>query len=217
MTAVVVDRRNVWVTARSRGAITGLGLVLLGAWGAVIPFIGPYFHFGYPPQSTWTWTATRGWLEVLPGAATFLAGLVLLVTASRVVGVLASWLAAAAGAWFVLGPLLAPVWDTARLGTPVGTPTDASMAQLGMFYGLGAVIMLFAGTALGRFSLVAARDVARAEQIAANEEAAVVTAAPSEVVEEPIGAARGTTVGPDGSRRQPRHGWAHRRRTTTVG
>ena len=29
---------------RSRGAASGFLLVLLGAWGALIPFVGPYFH-----------------------------------------------------------------------------------------------------------------------------------------------------------------------------
>ncbi|EUA34713.1 hypothetical protein I552_5502 [Mycobacterium xenopi 3993] len=51
---------------RSRGAITGLLLVLLGAWGALIPFVGPYLDFAYTPNQPWTWTAARGWLEVFP-------------------------------------------------------------------------------------------------------------------------------------------------------
>ena len=36
---------------RSRGAASGILLVLLGAWGAIIPFIGPYFHYAYTPVS----------------------------------------------------------------------------------------------------------------------------------------------------------------------
>ena len=51
----------------SRGAVSGFLLILLGAWGALIPFIGPYFNFAYTPDQEWTWTAARGWLEVLPG------------------------------------------------------------------------------------------------------------------------------------------------------
>ena len=30
---------------RSKGAIGGLLLALLGSWGALIPFVGPYFHY----------------------------------------------------------------------------------------------------------------------------------------------------------------------------
>jgi hypothetical protein len=29
---------------RSRGVLSGLLLVLLGAWGALVPFVGPDFH-----------------------------------------------------------------------------------------------------------------------------------------------------------------------------
>ena len=53
---------------RSRGAASGFLLVVLGAWGALAPFVGPYLNFAYTPAQAWTWTAARGWLEVLPGA-----------------------------------------------------------------------------------------------------------------------------------------------------
>ena len=52
---------------RSRGAASGFLLVLLGIWGALIPFVGPYFDFAFTPDREWTWTTARGWLEVLPG------------------------------------------------------------------------------------------------------------------------------------------------------
>ena len=53
---------------RSRGAASGLLVIVLGLWGALVPFIGPYFNFAFSPDQAWTWTAGRGWLEVLPGA-----------------------------------------------------------------------------------------------------------------------------------------------------
>ena len=40
--------------------LTGFALVLLGAWGALIPFVGPYFNYAYTPNGTWIWTASRG-------------------------------------------------------------------------------------------------------------------------------------------------------------
>jgi len=67
---------------RSRGAASGLLLVLLGLWGALIPFVGPYFHFAYTPDTAWTYTTARLWLEILPGAAVVVGG-VLLIIASR--------------------------------------------------------------------------------------------------------------------------------------
>ena len=36
---------------RSRGAASGFLLILLGAWGALIPFAGPYFDFAFGPNS----------------------------------------------------------------------------------------------------------------------------------------------------------------------
>jgi len=39
--------------------MTGLLLVLLGAWGGLIAFIGPYFHYAYTPDSAWTYTSGR--------------------------------------------------------------------------------------------------------------------------------------------------------------
>jgi hypothetical protein len=137
-------------------------LVLLGAWGAIIPFVGPYWHYAFTPDKTWTWTAARFWLQVLPGAVAFFAGLILLMTAHRVVAWVAAWLGIAAGAWFVVGPLLAPLWRANYLGSPVGSRTDVAVEQIGMFYGLGAAIILLAAMAAGRFSVVGVRDVALA-------------------------------------------------------
>ncbi len=168
------------VTPRSRGALTGFGLVLLGAWGALIPFIGPYFDYAYTPNHTWTWTAARFWLQVLPGGVAFFAGLLLLLTAHRVVAYLAAWAAIAAGAWYVVGPLLAPIWRANYLGTPVGDRTTVAVENIGMFYGLGAAIILLAAMAAGRFSVVGVRDM---ELASAEAERTIVMpdAAPSQV------------------------------------
>ena len=71
---------------RSRGALSGFLLLLLGIWGALIPFVGPYFDYAYTPNSAWVRTSGRFWLELLPGIATAVAGLMLMVTANRSVG-----------------------------------------------------------------------------------------------------------------------------------
>jgi hypothetical protein len=45
-----------------RGAIAGVLLVLLGAWGGLIAFIGPYFHCAYIPDRAWSYTTGGcGW------------------------------------------------------------------------------------------------------------------------------------------------------------
>jgi hypothetical protein len=173
-----VDRPGggVLMMPRSRGGLTGFVVLLLGAWGAVIPFVGPYFNYAYTPNASWTWTSGRFFLQVLPGAVAFFAGAILLVSRHRVIASAAAWLAVAAGAWFVVGPLLAPLWRTNYLGTPVGDTSSVSVEQIGMFYGLGAAIVLFAAVAIGRFSVIGVRDVAYADRVAAQRPAPVVPA-----------------------------------------
>src|SRR3979409_1965244 len=87
---------------RSRGAASGFLLILLGAWGALIPFAGPYFDFAFGSGQEWTWTAARGWLEVLPGAATVVGGLLLLGSRNRATAMLGGWLTGPAGAGVVV-------------------------------------------------------------------------------------------------------------------
>ncbi|MGO8979125.1 MAG: hypothetical protein ACLP70_13885 [Streptosporangiaceae bacterium] len=48
---------------RSRGALSGVLLILLGLWGGLVPFVGPYFHYAYTPDRAWDFTAGRVWLE----------------------------------------------------------------------------------------------------------------------------------------------------------
>jgi hypothetical protein len=144
---------------RSRGLASGFLLVLLGLWGALIPFVGPYFHFAYTPDSGWTYTTARLWLEILPGAAVFLGGVLLIIATSRYVALFGAMLAAAAGAWFVLGTTLSPLWNNhVTLG---GSPASATvymriMEQLGFFSALGVVIVFIAGMAIGRIASVSA-------------------------------------------------------------
>lgn len=154
---------------RSRGALTGLLLVLLGAWGALIPFVGPYFHYAYLNDTAWLYTTGRLWLEVVPGAAALLGGFILLTAAVRPVALFGAAVAALAGAWFTIGTLLSPVWaGIGTAGQPASvTPLARAAEQIGFFYGLGAVIMFVAALAIGRLSVVTMRDTLHAESRAA--------------------------------------------------
>ena len=143
---------------RSRGAFSGFLLILLGLWGALIPFIGPYFHFAYTPDKAWTYNTGRLWLELLPGAAVFLGGVLLMAARGRHTALFGALLAAAAGAWFTLGPVLSPLWN--HHGIMGGSPASSTqymriMEQLGFFTALGVVIVFVAGAALGRIASVA--------------------------------------------------------------
>jgi hypothetical protein len=157
---------------RTRGVASGVLLVLLGAWGALIPFIGPYFHFAYTPDSAWAWTWGRFFLEVLPGGVAVLGGLILLISAFRPVAIAGACLAAAAGAWFALGTLVAPLWANSvtlgvrsgvpaalNPGVPTGGPVHVVAEHVAFFTGLGVVIVFLAALALGRLAVIGARDV----------------------------------------------------------
>jgi len=152
---------------RSRGAVSGLLLLVLGAWGALVPFVGPYFHLAYTPGAAWVWTTSRAWLEVFPGVTAAVGGFLLLISGNRATGMFGGWLAAIAGAWFVVGRALAPTLRLGEVGHPVGA-TDAKRAvvEIAYFSGLGALIILIAGAVLARVTIRTARDVELARQAA---------------------------------------------------
>jgi hypothetical protein len=150
---------------RSRGAVSGLLLILLGAWGALIPFIGPYFHFAYPPNQAWAWSTARGWLEVFPGVTTALGGFLLLTSGNRATAMFGGWLAAIAGAWFVVGRTLAATLRLGNVGQPLaGTDAKRAAIEIASFSGLGTLIVLLGGAVLARVTIRTARDVELAHQ-----------------------------------------------------
>jgi hypothetical protein len=184
---------------RSRGALSGVLLVLLGAWGALIPFIGPYFNYAYSPDRTWTYNTGRLWLEILPGAAVFLGGLITLAAATRPAAVFGAWLAALGGAWFVVGRPLSTLWTggTPDGGYAVGGTVSRAVENIGFFTGLGVVIIFLAAVALGRFLVIGAREAALAEEEMAATEPGAAAAEPAAT--EP-GAARRDWEAPAGRR-----------------
>jgi hypothetical protein len=142
---------------RSRGAFSGFLLMLLGLWGALIPFVGPYFDYAYTPDKAWTYNTGRLWLELLPGAAVFLGGFLLTIARGRHTALFGALLAAAAGAWFTLGTVLSPLWNhhVPMGGSPASnTVYMRIMEQLGFFTALGVVIVFVAAVALGRVASV---------------------------------------------------------------
>jgi hypothetical protein len=150
-----------------RGRVIGVLLMLLGAWGALVPFVGPYFGYAYTPDKAWVYTSGRLWLSILPGAAVFLGGL--LVLASDRAAALGALLATLGGVWYVIGqPVTAfalpgrgitPGSPLASQGAIFGAATMRFLEQLGFFYGLGVVILFFAAVGLGE--VVVARMAAR--------------------------------------------------------
>jgi hypothetical protein len=145
------------VVPMTRRVITGGLLVLLGLWGGLVPFLGPRFGYAYTPDTAWMWTWGRLWLEILPAVGAILGGLGIAFATSRAAGLAAGWLAAAAGAWFVLGPTLSALWTggPSDAGQPVGATTVTRLVQeIGFFSGLGVVILFLGAVAVGRFSMI---------------------------------------------------------------
>jgi hypothetical protein len=136
---------------RRRGALTGLLLVLLGAWVALIPFVGPYFDYQVGTTSAWDWSADRLWLSVLPGAATALGGLILLFSKRRVSASLGSLLALAGGLWLVSGPVISLFWNHGQIATgpAIGDTGTRVVEWLGFYFGVGALITLLSAYVLG--------------------------------------------------------------------
>jgi len=140
------------VTSRVSGCL----LILLGAWGGLVPFIGPYFGYYYGPDKTWLYNSDRLWLSVLPAAAAFLGGLIVLALPR--VSAIGAVLAALGGAWFVLGtavlavakPGITPGAPATAPGAMFGAATMHLLENVGFFSGLGVVIVFFAAIALGR-------------------------------------------------------------------
>jgi hypothetical protein len=176
---------------RSRGSVSGLLLVILGAWGALVPFVGPHFNFAYTPDQDWAWSTARGWLEVLPGAATVAAGLLLIVAGNRITAVLAGWLAVLAGAWFVVGGEIAPLLGIGSAGDPIAaTERKRAALEVSYFSGLGALIIFVGGIALARAAVRLARDV---EPLAVPLELSPVSS--------------GALTQPRASEAEPKRGW----------
>jgi hypothetical protein len=162
----------------NRGRTLGSLLMLLGAWAAVLPFVGPYFGYAYTPDKAWAYTSGRLWLSVLPGAAAFLGGL--LVLASDEAALFGAFLAVLGGTWLVVGQPVAAFALAGRhisAGSPIASPgaifgpaTMRFLEPLGFFYGLGIVVIFLAAVALGevivarmaanRFSTRLAQEVA---------------------------------------------------------
>ena len=159
---------------RTTGAVSGLVIVVLGVWGGLIPFIGPYFHYAFGGFQSWHFTSQRLWLDILPGAVAVIGGLMLMSASTRSGGLIASWVAMAAGAWFAVGPAVSMLWHHTiyAIGTPMGGDFRQMLEWVGYFTGLGVLIVGFAAFAMGRYfsrPRVAEEPVAMAADAAALE------------------------------------------------
>ncbi len=167
--------------SRSRGAFSGVLLILLGLWGGLVPLVGPYVHYAYTPDRAWAITSGRIWLEFLPAAATIAGGILVAVSKLRPSALLGASIAAVAGGWFAFGAVISRLlMKTPPVpGVPVGGTVIRALEQIGFFTGLGAVIVCIAAIALGRLSVISVRDTRAAER-AATADGDLATTRPSQ-------------------------------------
>lgn len=146
---------------RSRGAVSGVLLMILGAWGALVPLIGHYFNLVVGPDKAWDLTTGRLWLSLLPGVVVFLGGLLLTLSADRASGGFGAWLALVGGVWFVIGQEMSELWNhgVSQAGPALGGTGKRVLEQLAYFDALGALIIALAAFALGRLAVRSVRDV----------------------------------------------------------
>lgn len=132
--------------------VTGVLLILLGVWGGLAHFVGPYFHYAYTSDTAWHVTVARVWLEIVPAAAAVAGGALVLVTTRRLLSAGGAILTMLAGGWFVVGRPASTIWPRiGTVGVPAGTsPARMAAEELGMFTGLGLAIALCAALVLGR-------------------------------------------------------------------
>ncbi|HWC40179.1 MAG TPA: hypothetical protein VG476_16705 [Acidimicrobiales bacterium] len=140
--------------------LAGIGAIVVGAWAAIVPFVGPSFGYTLGASGAWKLTADHLYLQLAPGAAGVLAGLVFLGFVPgrdralywRGMAVVAGLLAAAAGAWLVIGPdAYTVIRHVGANGRTLPTRSLGSLAtQVGYYLGPGVLLAVFGGIAIGR-------------------------------------------------------------------
>jgi hypothetical protein len=134
-------------------AFTGLLAVLVGAWGAVAGYIGPYFGWHPVAQNAWTASWQNGLLHLIPGAAAVAAGLMLMFMgpARRSVRgksfVVPAVMLLASGAWFVIGPVAWPTFETGPAFLAAG-PMRHLLDVAASSFAVGLVLVMLGGMAL---------------------------------------------------------------------
>jgi len=141
------------------GRLLGLLLIVLGAWGGIVAYVGPRIGFRMDSASAWDWTTPRWELHAAPGGAVVLGGLLLLVAAPRAIARLGALLALLGGMWLIVGPLFASMWLGKGAETQLASSTLSQAARpLGYHCGTGMLIV-----AVAAFAWAACAVLARVE------------------------------------------------------
>ena len=181
-------------------AFTGLLALLVGAWGALAGYIGPYFYFRPVAHDTWVTNLANGLLHLLPGAVAAGAGLMLLAMgpARRSIRggafLLPALLLLAAGAWFVIGPLAWPTFEHGNTFATGVSPLRNLLNVAASSYAPGLILVMLGGMAFkaGTVPPVAVGDPYMPAEAGTGAAGAGMAAAPGMAG---TGATTGTTTG----------------------
>ena len=147
--------------ARVHVGRTGIGTVgvltvLISAWGALIPFVGPIFGYRGTGVPSWHWGAAHALLALLPGGIGVVMRFVVLRGTSRVaVGrgrmslALAGLIILLCGAWFVVGPFAWPVITTHGAYFAPAAPLRFLLYLVGYALGTGVILVMCGGYVMG--------------------------------------------------------------------
>ena len=137
-----------------RAAMAGLLMMLIGAWGGAVAYFGPEIGLSPPGARSWQWTTAHTILNLAPGAAAFVGGLMVMMGSRQLIGGLqrlGALLTFGAGGWFVLGAAVYPVFYGAPApgyGRVSGGPLMNLAAVAGYGAGVGIALCLLSGVAM---------------------------------------------------------------------
>jgi hypothetical protein len=138
--------------------LLALATIVVGAWAALVPLAGPLFGFGMSGVAAWSWDAQRAYLDLAPGAAGVIGGLLLLISIpsaaagrGRFLAGLGGLLALLAGAWLVVGPsaLGALTGGGTYDASGGGSPAWSFALSLGYHFAPGLLLVTFGAWAWG--------------------------------------------------------------------
>jgi hypothetical protein len=136
--------------------MVGVMTVLVGAWGGIVPFVGPTFGFSADGSGSWYWSLPHALLWMVPGAVAVFCGLVMLGLVPRAFAGLArlgSWvtglLTVCCGAWFVVGVFAWPVLRNAGTVFQHASAIREFSYWIGYSLGPGLLLAMLGAFAMG--------------------------------------------------------------------
>lgn len=136
--------------------VLGVVTILISSVGGIAPYVGPAFGYSADGAGSWHWNLAHAVLALVPGLVGILAGLSMMSAGSKLprglgrINLAASGLAAAAaGAWFTIGPLAWPVLIETRRYFAPGTPFRLLANMVGYSLGPGLILAACGAFAMG--------------------------------------------------------------------